>query len=285
VKAFSAERRRRLTHRALPALVALAVTSAGAGMVVGAQRDSGAERTARAFAQAWQRQEYRQMYRRLDAASRRAHSLADFRSAYGQAAATATLVRLEAGDPSGRSDGAVVVPIVLHTRVFGRVRAELRLPVHDGQVTWGPLLAFPGLRPGEALTRRSRPARRATLLSRDGKVLARGQVGRRSSPLEAIAGSIAGTLAPQETDEERRALYAHGFPRDWPVGQSGLEEAFEERLSGRPGGELLAGARVLARARPRSTGSSSRTPTASTAAAASARASPTRATRCSRRSG
>jgi cell division protein FtsI/penicillin-binding protein 2 len=36
-----------------------------------------------------------------------------------------------------------------------------------------------------------------------------------------------------------------------PVGQSGLEEAFEDRLRGRPGGELRAGRRVLARARPR----------------------------------
>jgi penicillin-binding protein A len=36
------------------------------------------------------------------------------------------------------------------------------------------------------------------------------------------------------------------------VGQSGLEEAFEERLRGRPGGELIAGGRrVLARTRPR----------------------------------
>nr|MBA3264681.1 hypothetical protein [Thermoleophilaceae bacterium] len=79
---------------------------------------------------------------------------------------------------------------------------------------------------------------------------ARGQVDRRTSPLEAIAGSIAGTLAPQETEEERRSLYAHGFPRNWPVGQNGLEEAFEARLAGRPGGELLAGSRVIARAPP-----------------------------------
>src|SRR5829696_3830718 len=58
-------------------------------------------------------------------------------------------------------------------------------------------------------------------------------------------------MEPQEAAAERRALYARGFPADWPVGQSGLEEAFEERLRGRPGGELLAGRRVLARARPR----------------------------------
>jgi cell division protein FtsI/penicillin-binding protein 2 len=145
----------------------------------------------------------------------------------------------------------VTVPIVLHTRVFGRVAGQLRVPVRGEQVTWGPLLAFPGLRPGEGLSRRSEPPRRGTLLSRDGKVLARGPVDDRSSPLEAIAGSIAGTLAPQETPEERRALYAQGFPRDWPVGQTGLEEAFENRLSGRPGGELLAGTRVVARARSR----------------------------------
>ncbi len=247
---LSPERRRRLTHRAIPALVVLAVSSAAVGMVVGAGTASTEERTARQFTEAWQRQEYRAMYRRLDPASRRAHSLAEFRRAYRQAAATATLRRIEAGEPTGESGGAVVVPIVLHTRVFGRVRAELRLPVHDEQVTWGPLLAFPGLRPGEALTRRSRPARRGTLLSRDGKVLARGPADRRSSPLEAIAGSIAGTLAAEETAEERRALYARGFPPDWPVGQTGLEEAFEQRLSGRPGGELLAGARSMARAQP-----------------------------------
>ena len=129
--------------------------------------------------------------------------------------------------------------------------AALRLPVHDEQVTWGPLLAFPGVRRGEALARDSEPPERAALLSRDRKVLAEGPADARSSPLEAIAGSIAGTLAPEETAVERRALYARGFPRDWPVGQNGLERAFEERLAGRPGGTLVAGERVLARARPR----------------------------------
>jgi cell division protein FtsI/penicillin-binding protein 2 len=58
-------------------------------------------------------------------------------------------------------------------------------------------------------------------------------------------------MEPEETAAERRRLYAQGFPADWPVGQSGLEEAFEERLRGRPGGELVAGNRVLARAHPR----------------------------------
>jgi peptidoglycan glycosyltransferase len=247
---LSSERRRRLTHRALPALAGLALLSGAAGMVVGAQVSSASERTARDFTEAWAREDYRAMYELLDDASQRAHSLREFRRAYRDAAATATVDSLQAGDPRGLSGEQVAVPIELSTRVFGRLRAELRLPVSGERITWGPLLAFPGLRRGEGLARRSEPPRRGTLLSRDDKVLAEGDAGDRSSPLEAIAGSIAGTLAPEETAEERMALYARGFPRSWPVGQNGLEEAFEDRLAGQPGGELLAGDRVLARARP-----------------------------------
>ena len=86
----------------------------------------------------------------------------------------------------------------MRTRVFGRVRADLVLPVSSERVTWGPLLAFPGLRPGEGLSRRSEPPLRGTLLSRDGKVLAKGPPDARTSPLEAIAGSIAGTIGADE---------------------------------------------------------------------------------------
>jgi cell division protein FtsI/penicillin-binding protein 2 len=251
VSGFSAERRRRLTHRALPALGTLAVLSAGIGMMVGAGATSTEQRTATEFASAWERQDFRAMYAKLDAASRRTYTFAQFRDAYRVAAATATVERVQAGDAGRRHGGVVTVPIRLHTEVFGSLAEELELPVHGEQVTWGPLLAFPGLRRGEALHRRSRPPRRATLLSRDGKVLARGPADDRSSPLQAIAGSIAGTLQPQTTAEQRRALYAHGFPPDWPVGQNGLEEAFESRLDGQPGGTLLAGDRVIARAGPR----------------------------------
>jgi penicillin-binding protein A len=248
---LSAERRRRLTHRALPALGGLALLSAGAGMMVGSQVPSGSERTADRFAEAWERGDYEAMYGMLDDASREVHSPRQFREAYRRAAATATATGIEAGDPAGERDGSVAVPIAVRTRVFGTLRANLRLPVHDDQVTWGPLLAFPGLRRGEALARESEPPERAALLSRNRKVLAEGPADARSSPLEAIAGSIAGTLQPEETAAERRALWARGFPRNWPTGQNGLEQAFEQRLAGRPGGRLLAGERVLARARPR----------------------------------
>ena len=249
--ARSAERRHRLTHRGVPALGVLAVVALGAGLGFGAATPSLAERTAADFAVAWERGNYGAMHALLDDASRRAHPLPAFRRAYREAAATATATAVRAESPAGESGGAVLLPVEVRTRVFGRVRAELRLPVSEERVTWGPLLAFPGLRPGEGLSRRSDPPVRGTLLSRDDKVLAEGPSNSRSSPIEAISGSIAGTLAPEETAAEREALYVRGFSRDWPVGETGLERAFEQRLAGRPGGQLLAGQRVLAKARPR----------------------------------
>src|ERR671914_405863 len=163
---LSAERRRRLTHRAFPALGALAVIAFGAGLTFGAGTPSPAERTAGDFAEAWERGDYRAMHAMLDDASRRAHPLPEFRRAYRQAAATATATAVTADSPEGERGGAAVVPVEVSTRVFGPVRAELVLPVNGERVTWGPLLAFPGLRPGEGLSRRSDPPIRGTLLSR-----------------------------------------------------------------------------------------------------------------------
>jgi peptidoglycan glycosyltransferase len=251
VNRLISERRRRLTHRALPALGGLAAVALGAGLLVGSLATSLEERAARDFTRAWERGDYRAMHALLTDPERSRHPFRRFRRSYVRAATTATAVAIEAADPDGERAGRVVVPVTVETRVFGPVRGELLVPVVGERVEWEPRLAFPGLRRGESLRRRSQPAERATLFSRDRKVLARGPAAARTSPLVGIADSIAGSMEPEETPEERAALYARGFPRDWPVGQSGLEEAFEDRLAGRPGGELLAGRRVLARARPR----------------------------------
>ena len=251
MKSLPAERRRRLTHRTLPTLGGLAVVSLAAGMIVGASAHSAAERAADDFAGAWERGDLRAMHALLSDQAQQRYPLRRFRRAYERAAATATLTKVEAGDAEGFEGGVVTVPVVVDTRVFGRLRGNMRIPVPDDRVDWQPHLVFPELRPGERLRRASLPARRARLHSRDGKVLAQGPATSRSSPLTGIADSIAGRMEPEETAAERRALYARGFPPDWPVGQTGLEEVFEQRLRGRPGGELIAGDRVLARARPR----------------------------------
>ena len=251
VNEITAERRRRLTHRALPALGGLAGVALVAGAFVGSTATSGSERTAASFVEAWERGDLRDMHALLSDSARQDWPLKRFRNLYRRAANTATQSGVEAEGAEGERDGQVVVGVVVDTRVFGELRGELLVPVSDERVEWRPRLVFPELRDGERLTRESVPAERATLLSRNRRVLARGQAGERSSPLTGIADSIAGSMEPEETAAEREGLYAAGFPRDWPVGQSGLEEAFEDRLRGRPGGELRAGRRALARAQPR----------------------------------
>jgi cell division protein FtsI/penicillin-binding protein 2 len=235
----------------MPTLGGLAAVSLIAGAFVGARADSAAERAASDFAEAWGQGDLRAMHGLLTSSAQERYPFERFRRAYERAAATATLTSLDPEDAEGLEDGQVAVPVVLSTRVFGDLRGDLDVPVSDDHVDWEPHLVFPELRRGERLRRTSVPATRATLHSRDGKVLAEGPAPSRTSPLVGIADSIAGRMEPQEAASERRALFAHGFPRDWPVGQSGLEEVFERRLRGRPGGELIAGNRVLARAGPR----------------------------------
>jgi penicillin-binding protein A len=243
------ERRRRLTHRALPILTGLALVALILGLVVGGGAGSEAERVAADFTRAWQRGDYAAMHRLLSAEARVDVSRDELASAYRDAAATATATRLAIAEPEADDDRARV-PVAVDTRIFGTVEGHVELPVSEGAVDWSPHLVFPGLAPGAALDRRTTVPERARILAAGGEVLAEGAPDARSSPL-AIASSIAGALEPPTDDGERDALYARGFAEDTPVGASGLERVFERRLAGRPGGELIAGGRVIARSRPR----------------------------------
>ena len=141
------------------------------------------------------------------------------------------------------------------------------LPLAGEEIAWSPNLVFPGLGRRERLVRRARVPERAPILARDGTPLAEGPAASRSSPLGAAAQSVAGQVS-SPTPEQDRELSRLGFPPGTPTGTSGLELAFDRRLAGRPGGELVAvagdgnppGGTVLAKA------------------------SPSRASRCTRRS-
>jgi cell division protein FtsI/penicillin-binding protein 2 len=251
------ERRRRLVTRALPlsiiALIAF-VVGASSGAPGSPEKDA-AER----FASAWEQGDYPAMYAELNEESRRATPEAEFARAYQEAAEVATLRTLEADEPGDSQDreGTTVVPVsmVAGTVAFGVVEADLAVPYSDGGVAWDPSLVFPGLEPGEHLENRVDLAPRAAILARDGTPLAEGPVDAREHPIGSAAIDVTGEVG-MASEEEEPLLARHGYPPETPVGISGIEQAFNSRLAGKPGGSLLAvtdeggAARIVSQAKP-----------------------------------
>ncbi|MDP9189357.1 MAG: penicillin-binding transpeptidase domain-containing protein, partial [Actinomycetota bacterium] len=80
---------------------------------------------------------------------------------------------------------------------------------------------------------------RAAIVARDGTPLAEGQGANRDSRLGSAAIDVTGRVETPD-DELRTAVEAAGYPGDRETGVSGLELAFNSRLAGKPGGELIA---------------------------------------------
>jgi peptidoglycan glycosyltransferase len=230
------------------AVLALAGTAFIIGAIVGASHTASASHELAArFVAAWAKRDYGAMYLEIDSSSRRALSPSQFASAYEDALRTATATRLQiAGKPRDVHGRLVAVPVRVDTRLFGRLALSFELEISSAgsgdTVNWSRSLAFPGLRPGEALGRNTVLPRRATLLARDESVLAEGaatSAGQRSSPLGETARAVVGEVGPLPA-ARRHALEAQGVPADADVGVSGLELALDDRLRGIPGGQLLA---------------------------------------------
>jgi peptidoglycan glycosyltransferase len=251
-------RRRRLVTRALP-LIVVAIVAFALGAATGAP-GSPAKEAAERFSEAWAHKNFAAMYRELNDASRRSIGEAEFVEAYRQAAEVATLRTLDVDsprDPTGESGATVTpVPVIAGTVAFGAVIADLDVPYADGGVAWDPSMVFPGLEAGERLENRVDLAPRAPILARDGTPLAEGPADGREHPIGSAAIDVTGETGMAE-EEDLATLARQGFPAGTPVGVSGLEQAFNARLAGRPGGSLLAvedgsgSARILSQAEPR----------------------------------
>jgi len=242
-----AERRRRLVTRALP-LTLIALVAFVVGAMAGTP-GSPAEEAAERFVSAWERDDYAAMYNELNPASQGAVELNDFAIAYREARDLATLRSLDAKsaeDASSREGATVVpVPILAGTVAFGMVEEPVEIPYDEGGIAWDASLVFPGLRTGEHLESQIELAPRAPILAADGTPLAEGPAEARAHPLGSSSIDVSGEVGvPEAEDEEgqeeaeRRAR--QGFGPGTPVGVSGLEQAFNSRLAGKPGGSLLA---------------------------------------------
>jgi cell division protein FtsI/penicillin-binding protein 2 len=199
----------------------------------------------------WTRHQLGRMYLLLDPQSKRALTEKQFISQYQAGAQTATTDSLtvrHVGSPNGRF---VPVTMVVHTRVFGTLRETLLVPYNDSgsepKIRFADTLLFPGLRPGEPLSRSVSLPPRAALLARNGVPLAEGP--NRTSPIASVASGIVGALGPIPRDLAD-SYAAQGYPPDAKVGLDGLERVFQSQIAGTPGGTLRAGTRVLAQTRP-----------------------------------
>lgn len=240
-------------RRARP-VVAMAAVAFVIGAIAGAgHHPSAAQGAASRFVQAWANGDFAAMYKQLDPVSRRATSPAQLASAYRQAARTATATRMKVSGKLRRlGSDRFEVPVQVRTRLFGTLHLRFVVPVAgSGEavgVRWSDSLLFPSLHPGESLHRNMALPPRAALLARDGSVLADGEAtaaGQRSSPLGIAAEGVVGEVGPVPSSR-RTQLEAEGVPATAIVGVSGLERTLDDSLRGKPGGDLLAGTRVLA---------------------------------------
>jgi peptidoglycan glycosyltransferase len=215
-------------------LVAALLLSSGGG-------PTASQRLAESFVTAWTRGDYAQMYADVDSATHDQYSITAFADYYRNDLATATATGARVGKAQAPHDDTVVVPVAVETSLFGTLQTSFVLPINgtgtSQRIVWRRSLAFPGVRRGESLTRQTTTPTRAALLARDETPLST------LSSASGVIGSV-GPIPPAQA----KLLYEAGYPPDASVGQDGLQLIFDRRLTGKIGGELLAGTRVLAHA-------------------------------------
>ena len=198
---------------------------------------------AKRFVDAWAKQDFAAMHEELSPSAQEKYGVNDLASQYLEAQQASTAVAIAPGDAdeptSANGTDIVDVEIGIRTRLFGRVDGTLRLPLDGEKIAWEPHLTFPNLQSGERVGRRLTLPRRASILAKNGTPLARGPVGNRTSPLGSDAVDVAGETGVPDA-ELRAKIEREGYPADQEAGVSGLELAFNSRLAGRPGGQLLA---------------------------------------------
>ncbi|HET8815735.1 MAG TPA: penicillin-binding transpeptidase domain-containing protein [Solirubrobacterales bacterium] len=252
-----AERRRRLVTRTVP-LAVVALVAFVIGAATGSPGSPEREAVQR-FVDAWEEKDFGRMYAELNEDSRARVDRAEFETAYREAqevATTRTLAAGSAGDPdSGGSEAIVPVDLTVTTVAFGAVEAKIELPYAEDGIEWDTSLVFPGLEEGEELAADLELTKRAPILARDGTPLAEGPAEAREHPIGSAAIDVTGEVG-EASEEDLERLARQGFPPGAPVGVSGLERTFNQRLAGKPGGSLIAVAedgssvRTLAQSKP-----------------------------------
>ncbi|HMT05245.1 MAG TPA: penicillin-binding transpeptidase domain-containing protein [Solirubrobacterales bacterium] len=231
------ERQRRLKTRALP-LVGIALLAFIFGAIKGCpgspNRDAASD-----YAEAWQDHDYERMYGMLSTKSQQGIPLDRFTARYEEAEAIATLQTMEIKEPEGDETNAEV-PVTVETLAFGTIEQPLKFTFGSDGIAWQNNLLFPGLELNEELTRTTELPTRAAILAGDGQTMAEGPVDSREHPLGDSMIDVTGVTGEAEAGSFDLAYVAAGYEPGDTVGTSGLELAFNTRLTGTPGGTLFA---------------------------------------------
>jgi penicillin-binding protein A len=230
------ERQQRLKTRALP-LIGIALVSFLVGAISGCPGNPNRDAAER-YLEAWQVEDYPAMHAELSSASQEAITLERFTEDYEEAESLATLQGIEPGEPEG-DETVVEIPVTASTLAFGEVRQPMKFTFGEDGIAWQSLLLFPGLEEGEELDRDTELPRRAPILAKDGQAMAEGPSLARTYPLGDSMIDVTGTVGAT-TDELDPAEIAAGFSEGEPIGLSGVELAYNARLTGKPGGTLSA---------------------------------------------
>lgn len=229
-----------MRQRALP-LAVVAVIAFVFGVISSA--GSPEQDRAKRFVDDWAHQDFKSMRDELSDSAQSQYTAAELAGAYQSAQQVATATAIDPGDADGprsvNGTDVVDVKVTVQTRLFGQVDGVVRLPLDGGKIAWAPNLTFPGLQPGEQVGRRLELGRRAPIMAKHNVALATGPVDDRSSPLGSDAIDVAGETGAADSEQQAR-LQRAGYPTDQSTGISGMELAFNPRLSGTPSGQLLA---------------------------------------------
>jgi peptidoglycan glycosyltransferase len=247
----------RVRTRLLP-LALLAVLSFIVGMIVGCPGNPN-QQSAKRYLEAWSQGDYEAMHAELDTESREALPLAEFTAGYEKSEATATMISLVAGEEVSGNEERALVPATVSTRAFGKIDDQVEFEFGSDGIAWSGRLLFPGLGEGEELTRKTELAERAPILAANGETMAGGPALAREYPLGTAMIDVTGVVEPAGEDLSLEEI-GLGFDPGESIGSSGLERAFNSRLTGKPGGTLYAspegqeGGRVLGQGKPEASG-------------------------------
>jgi hypothetical protein len=230
------ERQRRLRHRGIPlAVLALAAFAWGAISAAGSAEEDAAKR----FVDAWAKQDFAAMHEELTPDAQEKYPVQSLQAAYLEAQTASTATHIDPGDSSDPENDVVEVDVGVRTELFDKISGPLSFPFEDEKIAWAPHLTFPELEEGERVGRRLKLGNRAAIVTKDGTLLAEGQGDGRRSSIGSAAVDVTGEVG-DPGPELKTKVASEGYPGDQPTGVSGLELAFNSRLAGTPGGELLA---------------------------------------------